>query len=115
MKEDCLFCKIVEKKIPAAIAYEDEEMIAFNDISPQAPVHIIVIPKKHIERVSELKAADAGLIAKIIFVGNKIAEEKKIAVSGYRFVLNCNRDAGQAVFHVHMHLLGGRKMGWPPG
>jgi len=115
MKADCIFCKIVNKEISSPIVHEDETTIAFNDINPQAPVHIIVIPKRHIERVSELTADDSDLISRVIFAGNKIAKEKGLAESGYRFVLNCNRDAGQVVFHIHMHLLGGRKMSWPPG
>lgn len=115
MKEDCIFCKIADKKIPSTVVYEDESVVAFNDIDSQAPVHVVVIPKKHIERISELEGQDLGLMAKIIAVGNKIAKDKNISDSGYRFVINCNRDAGQAVFHIHMHILGGRKMGWPPG
>lgn len=115
MEGDCIFCKIIEKKIPSSIVYEDKNTLAFEDINPQAPVHIITIPKKHIERVSELKEEDSDLISKIIFAGNKIAKEKGLIDSGYRFVINCNRDAGQAVFHLHMHILGGRRMGWPPG
>lgn len=115
MKKDCIFCKISEKKIPSTIVYEDKEVIAFNDINAQAPVHIIVIPKKHVERVSDLTKDDAAIISRIIFAGNKIAKEKGIAGSGYRFVINCNRDAGQEVFHLHMHILGGRSMRWPPG
>ena len=115
MKEDCIFCKIVDKKIPAATVYEDENTMAFNDIKPQAPVHIIVIPKRHIEKISDVKEEDSALAAQLISVGNKIAKEKGLIDSGYRFVINCNKDAGQEVFHIHMHVLGGRKMGWPPG
>ena len=115
MKRDCIFCKIANKEISSPIVHEDKTTIAFNDINPQAPVHIIVIPKRHIERVSELTEDDSDLISRVIFAGNKIAKEKGLAESGYRFVLNCNRDAGQVVFHIHMHLLGGRKMSWPPG
>jgi len=115
MKKDCIFCKIVSKSIPSTIVYEDDEIMAFNDINPQAPVHAVVIPKRHIERISDLGPEDSGLISKIISAGNKIAENKKIADSGYRFVINCNKDAGQVVFHIHMHIIGGRKMGWPPG
>lgn len=116
MKEnDCIFCKIVNKAIPAKLEHEDKDVIAFNDITPQAPVHLIVIPKKHIERISDLKDTDCGLVAKMISAGNRIAKMKGVFRSGYRFVMNCNADAGQAVFHIHMHVMGGRKMGWPPG
>ncbi|MBL7069466.1 MAG: histidine triad nucleotide-binding protein [Candidatus Omnitrophica bacterium] len=115
MKEDCIFCKIISKSIPSTIVYEDDAVMAFNDINPQAPIHAIVIPKKHIERISDLRPEDSKLISKVISAGNKIAKEKKIADSGYRFIINCNKDAGQAVFHIHMHVIGGRQMGWPPG
>jgi len=115
MGQDCIFCKIAKKEIPADIVYEDEDVVAFNDIRPQAPVHVVVIPRTHIEKLSDLKEGDEVLAARIISAGNKIAKKRDIVLSGYRFVINCNRDAGQEVFHLHMHLLGGRKMGWPPG
>lgn len=112
---DCLFCKIIARQIPADIVYENEKVLAFNDISPQAPVHILVVPKKHIDRVSNLKEPDKNIVSELIFTAKKLAEEKGITESGYRLVLNNNKDAGQAVFHIHLHLLGGRKLGWPPG
>jgi len=115
MKEDCVFCKIAKKEIPAAIVYEDKDIIAFNDIKPQAPVHVIVIPKRHIDRVSDLSNENTGLAGKLIIASNSIAREKGIVDGGYRMTINCNRDAGQEVFHMHIHVLGGRKMGWPPG
>ncbi len=115
MDNTCIFCKIINKEIPAGIIYSDEEVVAFNDINPQAPVHIIIIPKKHIERVSELKESNSALVGKLVLVAKKLAEEKNISDSGYRLVFNCNKDAGQAVFHIHLHLLGGRKLNWPPG
>ncbi len=112
---DCLFCKIIARQIPADIVYEDDKVLAFNDISPQAPVHILIVPKKHIDKVSNLKESDKDIVCELIFTAKKLAQEKGIAESGYRLVLNNNRDAGQAVLHIHLHLLGGRKMGWPPG
>ncbi len=115
LKSECLFCRIIERKIPAKVIYENEKVLAFHDINPQAPVHIIVIPKNHIERVSDLKRENADWGAELILAANKIASDLEIKDSGYRLIINCNKDAGQAVFHLHLHLLGGRKMGWPPG
>ena len=112
---DCIFCKIVDKEIPVEIVYENEEIMAFNDINPQAPVHILIIPKKHIPTLNNIIAEQKKLIGEILFVAQKIAREKGIAERGYRTVFNCNTDAGQDVFHIHLHLLGGRKMTWPPG
>ena len=112
---ECLFCKIIEKEIPSGIVYEDNEIIAFNDINPQAPVHVIIIPKKHIEKISDIMSEDIDIIGKLIFTAKNIAKEQGISESGYRLVFNCNKDAGQAVFHIHLHLLGGRKLNWPPG
>ncbi len=111
----CLFCKIVEKKIPSKIVYEDEKVLAFEDINPQAPVHILVIPKKHISTSLEIKSDDNELVGYMFQVANKIAKEKNIAERGFRLVMNCNRESGQTVFHIHLHLLGGRIMHWPPG
>lgn len=115
MTHTCLFCKIVRKEIPSSVVHEDESVLAFSDINPQAPVHILVIPKEHIERVSDLSSEHAGLLIHMLTAANKLAREKNIADRGYRLVLNCNAEAGQSVFHVHMHLLGGRIMRWPPG
>lgn len=115
MKKDCIFCKIADRSVPSSIVYEDENVLAFNDLKPQAPVHVIVIPKKHIERLSELGEGDPDTAAAIVHAANRIAKDKNISDSGYRIVINCNTDAGQEVFHLHLHLLGGRKMGWPPG
>ena len=115
MNEDCLFCKIVEQKIPAKLVYEDDRILAFEDINPQAPVHILLIPKEHIERTYDLDHNNIKVVEEIILVANQIAKEKNIDQGGYRLVLNCNLDAGQSVFHLHFHLLGGRKMAWPPG
>ncbi|MCX7703242.1 MAG: histidine triad nucleotide-binding protein [Planctomycetota bacterium] len=113
--EKCIFCKIVSGEIGAKRVYEDENVVAFEDINPQAPVHILVIPRRHIERVNDLKESDEKLVGHLVLVAKRIAFEKKVAESGYRLVLNCNSDAGQAVFHLHLHLLGGRRMTWPPG
>jgi histidine triad (HIT) family protein len=112
---DCLFCRIAEKKIPARIAYADPELIAFHDVSPQAPVHVLIIPRRHIETTNDLKEADDGLVGRIQRLAARLAAELKIAQEGYRTVYNCNRGAGQSVFHIHLHLLGGRPLGWPPG
>ena len=112
---NCLFCRIVKKEIPSKIVYEDERLLAFEDINPQAPVHILVIPKKHISTSLEIKSTDNELIGYMFQAANKIAKEKNIAERGFRLVMNCNRESGQTVFHIHLHLLGGRIMHWPPG
>jgi len=108
---DCLFCKIVNKEIPSKIVYEDNEIIAFNDIHPIAPIHILIIPKKHIESAIDINECDEILIGKIFTVINKIASEKGIAQSGFRIVTNCGKDGGQEVKHLHFHLLAGKKLG----
>lgn len=110
---DCLFCKIVANKIPSDKVYEDDVYIAFNDISPQAPTHILVIPKKHIDRVAEMDVSDEALIGGLFSVAAKICAEKSI--TDYRLVINNGEGAGQTVFHIHLHILAGRDMGWPPG
>jgi histidine triad (HIT) family protein len=112
---NCLFCKIIEKKIPSKIVYEDEHVLAFEDINPQAPVHILIIPKKHISTSLEIANNDNELVGLMFQTANKLAKEKKIADRGFRLVMNCNRESGQTVFHIHLHLLGGRIMHWPPG
>ena len=109
--EDCLFCKIVNKEIPSTIVYEDDEILAFKEINPIEPVHILVIPKKHFNDISEITEKDANLIAKIHLVINKIAKEQGIADTGYRIINNCKEDAGQEVKHLHFHLIGGKKLG----
>jgi histidine triad (HIT) family protein len=115
MENDCIFCKIAAKKLDAKLVYEDNDTVAFEDINPQAPVHVIIIPRKHVERVSDLDSKDAGIPSQLVTAANRIAEKKDLKGPGYRLIINCNKDAGQAVFHLHMHLLGGRKMLWPPG
>lgn len=114
-KGSCVFCKIAAKAIPSKTIFEDEEIIAFEDIKPQAPVHIIVIPKRHIEKASDLTQADIGIIGRLILVAKEIGKKKDARDSGFRIVINCGRDAGQEVFHLHAHLLAGRKFTWPPG
>jgi len=113
MANDCLFCRIVRKEIPAAIVSETEHCVAFRDINPQAPVHVVVVPREHVASLNE--ATDAELIGRLSLVAADIAKAEGIAESGYRTVVNTNRAAGQTVFHVHLHLLGGRALGWPPG
>ncbi|MSR78288.1 MAG: histidine triad nucleotide-binding protein [Candidatus Omnitrophica bacterium] len=110
---DCLFCKIIEKKIPAKIEYEDPEFLAFYDIHPQAPSHLLIIPKKHIEQIGDLQDVDETLIGRLILRAKQIA--KKNSWKDYRLVFNSGLEAGQTVFHIHLHLLSGRKMDWPPG
>jgi histidine triad (HIT) family protein len=112
---DCLFCKFVSGEIKPDTVYEDETLLAFRDISPQAPVHILIIPKRHISTLNDLKEDDAVLMGKLILAAQKVAKAEGIDELGYRTVINCNKDAGQSVYHIHMHLLGGRYMKWPPG
>ncbi len=112
---DCLFCKIVEGEIPADIIYESDTAIAFRDINPQAPTHVLIIPRKHISTINDITAADQELIGTLFMAAKEIAAQEGIADSGYRVVMNCNEGAGQSVFHIHLHLLGGRGLGWPPG
>ena len=113
---DCIFCKVVDKKIPASIVYEDERVVAFEDINPQAPVHILIIPRKHIPTILDTTTEeDYELVGYLHHIASKIAKDRKIADRGFRLVLNCNREAGQTVFHIHLHLIGGRAMHWPPG
>ena len=112
---ECLFCKIAKGEIPTDILYEDEQVMAFRDINPQGPVHVLVIPKEHIPTLNDLDERYAGLVGRIILVAKEVAEREDIAESGYRLVLNCNRHGGQEIFHIHLHLIGGRQMTWPPG
>jgi histidine triad (HIT) family protein len=112
---DCLFCKFVNGEIEPDKVYEDEHVFAFRDINPQAPTHILVIPKKHIATLNDLQADDEALVGKLYLAAQKIAQDEGIAEDGYRTVMNCNEMAGQTVFHIHLHLLGGRRMAWPPG
>ena len=112
---DCLFCRIASGEIPASIVYQDERLVAFRDINPQAPVHVLLIPRRHIGTLSDLSPADDGIVGEMVRRAAAIAGELGVSERGYRTVFNCNADAGQTVFHIHLHLLGGRKMAWPPG
>ncbi|MBA4348965.1 MAG: histidine triad nucleotide-binding protein [Thermodesulfovibrio sp.] len=112
---DCIFCKIVEKKLPAKIVYEDDIVIAFDDISPQAPVHTLIIPRKHISTLMDIKDDELNLLGYMIKIARKIAKDRGIADRGFRLVTNCNPESGQSVYHIHLHMLGGRRMHWPPG
>ena len=110
MSSDCLFCKIVNRELPSDIVYEDEEMLAFNDISPQAPTHLLIIPKVHVATVNDLTEDHSDLLGKLVLRARTLVHENGIAESGYRLVLNCNGEGGQTVYHLHMHLLGGRQL-----
>lgn len=112
---DCIFCKIASGEISSQKIYEDDLVIAFNDLEPQAPVHVLIIPKKHIESLNDLSAADSFIVGHIFNVAKKIAHDKKIDKTGYRIINNCGKNGGQSVMHMHFHLLGGRPMKWPAG
>ena len=111
----CLFCRIINREIPASIVYEDDHVLAFNDINPQAPTHVLVIPKQHIATLSDLQPEHDALVGELTRRAAAIARERGIEASGFRTVFNTNRDAGQTVFHIHLHLVGGRSLAWPPG
>ncbi|TVU72822.1 MULTISPECIES: histidine triad nucleotide-binding protein [Cobetia] len=112
---DCLFCKIINREIPADIVYEDDEVLAFNDISPQAPTHVLIIPKQHIATLNDIEESQLATIGRLQFVAANLARERGFAEDGYRVVMNCNEDGGQTVYHIHMHLMGGRRFTWPAG
>jgi histidine triad (HIT) family protein len=112
---DCLFCKIAEGKIPAKLVHDDERAVAFRDINPQAPTHILIIPRKHIPSLNALDEGDAALVGHLHVVARKLAQSENIADSGYRVLFNTGAHAGQTVHHIHLHLVGGRALGWPPG
>jgi len=113
--EDCLFCKIVEGRIPAKIVYQDQDVVAFADINPQAPQHVLFVPRRHIASMTDITSEDGAVLASIFMAATQVARELGIAESGFRFVTNVGPDSGQSVFHLHFHLLGGRRMAWPPG
>ena len=113
--DECLFCKIERDEIPSEKVYYDKQLFAIKDINPQAPTHILIIPKKHFATILEIETGDQNLIGSVYTVGNKLAQELGLAPSGFRVVLNCGSGGGQTVFHVHFHLLSGRAMTWPPG
>ena len=112
---DCLFCKMVSGEITPDKVYEDDDVLAFRDISPQAPLHVLVIPKAHISTLNDLDEAHASLVGKMYLAVKQIAKQEGVAEDGYRAVMNCNRDGGQTVFHIHLHMLAGRGLQWPPG
>lgn len=111
----CLFCNIIKREIPADIVYEDDDVLAFNDINPQAPTHILIIPKQHIATLNDIEEDDLAVIGRLQFTAAKLAKERGFAEDGYRVVMNCNEMGGQTVYHIHMHLMGGRAFTWPAG
>jgi histidine triad (HIT) family protein len=112
---DCLFCKIIAGQIPASIVYQDDSVVAFKDVNPQAPLHLLLVPRRHVPTLNDLVPDDDALIGSMFRRAAELAREHGYAERGYRTVFNCNREAGQSVFHVHLHLLAGRGLGWPPG
>ena len=112
---DDLFLKIIEREIPADIVYETDDVLAFRDINPQAPTHILIIPKEHIRTMNDLNDGHSEMVGKLFLAAAELAGREGIAEDGYRVGMNCNKAGGQAVYHIHLHLLGGRQMGWPPG
>jgi histidine triad (HIT) family protein len=114
-KQETLFDKIIRREIPADIVFEDDEVLAFRDISPKAPVHVLFIPKRSIATMNDLGEGDAALVGKLMLAAANFAKKEGFAEDGYRVVMNCNRDGGQSVYHIHLHLLAGRQMTWPPG
>lgn len=113
--QDCLFCRMAAGEISPDMVHEDEELIAFRDINPQAPLHVLVVPRRHIPTINDLEAEDAALAGRMILAARRIAAEEGVDEAGYRLVFNCQEGAGQSVFHLHLHLLAGRRLGWPPG
>jgi len=111
----CLFCKIAAGEIPSKIAFQDDMLVAFHDVNPQAPVHVLIVPRKHIATLNDLAADDAAIVGAMQHRAALLAKELGVADRGYRTVFNCNAEAGQSVFHIHLHVLGGRPMAWPPG
>ena len=114
-QSDCIFCRIARGDIPASFVHQDDEFVAFEDISPQAPTHVLIIPRRHVETVNEFSSDDSMLVGQMVLRAATIAAARGHDADGYRIVFNCNADAGQTVFHVHLHLLAGRIFGWPPG
>ena len=112
---DCLFCKMVAGEIQPDVVYEDDDVLAFRDVNPQAPTHVLVIPKQHIATTNDLDAGNAAVVGKLYLAAKQIAADGGVAEPGYRMVMNCNPEAGQSVYHIHLHVLGGRPMHWPPG
>jgi histidine triad (HIT) family protein len=112
---DCIFCKIASGQIPARIAYQNERVIAFHDLFPQAPTHLLVIPRAHYSTLNDVPADQSALLGELVTTASQVARELGVAESGYRVLMNCNADGGQSVYHIHLHLLAGRKLNWPPG
>ncbi|SEP78453.1 histidine triad (HIT) family protein [Ectothiorhodospira magna] len=112
---DCIFCKIAEGKIPADIVYQDDQVVAFRDLNPQAPLHLLVIPRQHFATVADMSQTDMALVGHMHWVGLELARQAGVVEDGFRTVINCNADGGQSVYHLHLHVLGGRQMTWPPG
>lgn len=112
---DCIFCKIASGEIPADLIYEDDLVVGFRDLNPQAPTHVLLIPRKHIATLNDLQPEDEAIVGRLYTAAAKVAAQEGIAEQGYRTLINCNDDGGQTVFHLHLHLLGGRRMSWPPG
>jgi histidine triad (HIT) family protein len=112
---DCLFCRLIKREIPTSIIFEDPEVFAFNDIKPQAPSHLLVIPKKHIATINDVDTTDELLMGKMILTAKKLAKDHGFCEKGYRLIFNVNEHGGQEIFHIHLHILGGRPMHWPPG
>ena len=113
--DQCIFCRIASGELKSDLVYQDEMVVAFRDINPQAPHHILIIPRRHIETVHDLTESDAGLIGRLVLTANRIADQLGIADRGYRLLFACREEGGQSVYHIHLHLLGGRQMKWPPG
>jgi histidine triad (HIT) family protein len=111
----CLFCEIVAGRVPAKVAYQDDEVLAFIDIKPQAPVHLLIVPKRHITSLNDLEPGDDAIVGSVVRRAKMLAAEHGLAERGYRVVFNCGEDAGYSVYHIHLHLVGGRRLGWPPG
>lgn len=113
--DDCIFCKIAQKEIPAKLAFENERLVAFHDLFPQAPTHVLIIPKTHYNTLNHIPPEETPLLGEMIAAATQLAKDLNVAESGYRVVMNCNPDGGQSVYHIHLHLLAGRHMAWPPG
>jgi histidine triad (HIT) family protein len=112
---NCIFCRIASGDIPANVVYQDDQVVAFRDLNPQAPTHVLVVPRRHVATLNDLGETDAELVGRMYLAARQIAADEGVAERGYRTVFNCNAEAGQSVFHLHLHVLGGRPMGWPPG
>ena len=112
---DCIFCRIAAREMKARVVAETDDLVAFHDVNPQAPVHVLIIPRKHVSTLNDLTAGDEAMVGKMFLLAKEVARSEKVDQSGYRTVFNTNRDAAQSVFHIHLHVLGGRAMAWPPG